>query len=163
LRAGKGVLSANQLTFRLWFHLQERKTVREVVDEQVASTQYPKSPDEAVGEFLDFTRNWAQFTLPRVIRATDDIARNVFEQVGLPAGNFSSYAAIVEGLFRPATFGALQEFGAPLPMLDRLQGDRSLDFDKPLAEVMDMLRWKLAKNSLQIEEFEAQLLEHALQ
>ena len=146
-----GVASGSQLAFKISKLRQTPDIRRRILDELTPGTWAADSVDEAVERVLEFERTWASFELPRVLRAFSDVRKHVLGG----SGDYSFYAAQLENLFRPSFQVALEEFGVPLQVSDklaqRLQGLGSID--DALAAVRS-----LPVSSLDLDEFEAELL-----
>jgi hypothetical protein len=124
----KGRVTDRSLAARLNAVRRARGSVPELVEGQL---RYSESRDEAVEDVLFFNRNWLGHTFPRALMAIDRIQREVFEELGLPLGNYAFYANEVENLFIAPFVVTLEEYGLPVPVslkLERLglRGD-SLD------------------------------------
>jgi hypothetical protein len=100
---------------------------------------------------LEFERTWASFELPRVLRAFSDIRRHVIGGTG----DYSFFASQLENLFRPPFQIALEEFGVPLQVSDKLSRTlRGLEsIDEALAAVK-----ALRVDSLDLDQFEKELV-----
>jgi len=93
----------------------------ERVRQELRPGQYAaKNPDEAVERVLDFERTWASFELPRYLMAVSRIQKAVFDPLGLPYGDYSIFASQVECLFKNPVVAALDEYGIPLQLGERL-------------------------------------------
>ena len=79
-----------------------------------------KSTDEAVERVLQFDRSWAAFEFPRLIMALSSIQKDVLSRIGLRSGDYSRYAALAESLFLPPVVAALDEYGIPIPLGQKL-------------------------------------------
>ena len=100
---------------------------------------------------MEFERTWATFELPRVLRAFSDIRRHF---VG-GSGDYTFFAGKLENLFRPPFQVALEEFGLPLQVSDKLgQTLRDMEsIDEALAAVK-----ALRVDSLDLDQFEQELV-----
>jgi hypothetical protein len=115
-----GVFSAKQLTMKVW-QLQRTPSVpRRVLDELKPSQYAAKSADEAVERVLSFDRNWASFEMPRYLMALWRIQMHVFPKRGIKPGNYSVYAKRLESLFRAPVLSALDEYGIPPTIGEKL-------------------------------------------
>lgn len=154
----QGVFSGSQLAFKTWQLYQTTNTAKRVLAELVPSKYAAKTPDEAVERVLQFERNWAGFELPRLLRALSSIQQHVLSERGLPAGDYSAFAAQAESLFRAPVVAALDEYGIPLQLGERLQNllRTKDDLDVALAAIksFDVSRLRLGA-------FEAELLADA--
>ncbi len=59
----------------------------------------------------------AEYTFPQVLRALNDVVDAV---AGEGPANYRVYAAELQNFFLPGELRALDEFGAPLPLVQRL-------------------------------------------
>jgi hypothetical protein len=116
-----GVFSGGQLAFKINNLYNERISSRRVKAELNSGQYAAKTADEAVERVLDFERTWAGFQLPRLLMAVSSIQTHVLSQRGLPCGNYSAYATQVECLFRTPVVAALDEYGIPLQVAEKLQ------------------------------------------
>lgn len=146
----QGVFSAKQLAFKV-FKLQKTPDIKErILDELTPGPYEASSVDEAVERVFEFDRSWASFELPRMLRAFSDIRKHVHGG----SGDYSFFAGQLENLFRPSFQVALEEFGVPLQVSDKLtpilKGMKSID---------DALQ---ALNQLPIEKFKLDAFEREL-
>jgi len=121
-----GVYSAKQLSFRI-DRLRKARSVRKLILNELAQQDSPDA-DAAVEDVLDFVRTWASFHFPRYLMALDRIQREIFEPWTGVAGNYSAYAASVENLFSSSGLVALDEYGIPLQVAEKISanlGDHS--------------------------------------
>ena len=120
-------------------------------------TEYKESPvknrqkSKVVGVF-DFDRNLATFEIPRVLRAFSDIRSHVHGG----SGNYYFFAGQLENLFRPSFQIALEEFGLPLQVSDKIRSkiSNSGSLDDALNEIR-----QLQIPKLELSTFESTLLE----
>ena len=70
---------------------------------------------------LQFERNWAGFELPKLLMAASRIQQEVLLRKGLPAGDYTAFASQTESLFRAPVIAALDEYGVPMPVAEKLQ------------------------------------------
>lgn len=83
--------------------------------------------DDAVEDVLEFTRNWAGFHFPRLLMVVDRIQRVVLTRRNITPGNYAFYASLVENLFLPRNTSALEEYGIPVQVSERLAQFVNLD------------------------------------
>jgi hypothetical protein len=142
-----GVFSGSQLAHKTWQLWQTRNAARRVLDELTPGKYAARSPDEAVERVLQFERNWAGFELPRCLRALSRIQAYVLQQKGLPQGDYSSFASQAESLFRSPVVAALDEYGIPLQVAEKLQAHlrSTTDLDVALKQLnsLDLRRVRL--------------------
>jgi hypothetical protein len=115
-----GVFSAKQLTLKTWQLYRTASTSARVLAELKTGQWAAKTPDEAVERVLQFERNWAGFELPRLLLATSRIQQEVLTAAQLPCGDYSVFASSVESLFRTPVIAALDEYGIPLMVAEKL-------------------------------------------
>jgi hypothetical protein len=143
-----GVFSGSQLAHKTWQLWQTRSTIRRVLDEMKPGQYAAKSADEAVERVLQFDRNWAGFELPRCLMTTSRIQAHVLRQLGLPQGDYSSFATQAESLFRSPIVAALDEYGIPLQVAEKLQAHlrSTTDLDAALQhlKMLDLNRIRLS-------------------
>jgi len=150
-RRQAGVFSGAQLALKISKLRDTPDIRRRILDELVPGKYAAETVDEAVERVLEFERTWASFELPRVLRAFSDIRTHV---VG-GSGDYSFFAGKLENLFRPPFQVALEEFGVPLQVSDKLT--RTLSgletIDMALAAVK-----ALRVDSLDLDQFEQELV-----
>lgn len=136
-RARSGVFSADQLTLKIW-NLRSTPSVKaRVLDELKPGKFQAESPDEAVERVLSFDRNWAGFEFPRLLIALSRIQDHVFSERFGRSGNYSFFAARVEQLFRNPALIALEEYGLPLQVGEKVAANLALseDLDSAIEQV----------------------------
>ncbi|MBI5762384.1 MAG: helicase [Planctomycetes bacterium] len=117
-----GVFSGDQLAFKASSLYRERASSAGRVRNELKPGKYSaKSPDEAVERVLDFDRSWAGFDLPRYLMAVSSIQAHVLAQRTLPIGDYAAYSAQVECLFKTPIIAALDEYGIPVQIAEKLQ------------------------------------------
>lgn len=139
-RANGGVFSANQLTFKVW-DLRQNPDVKSRILAELAPGQYQAgSADEAVERVLSFDRNWAGFEFPRLLMALWRIQAHVLDGKFGRSGNYSFFAARVEQLFRNPALVALEEYGLPLQIGEKIGRHVALsdDLDAATAQIRDV-------------------------
>lgn len=115
--------------------LSQRDSMREMIRAQLPYNN--NDADQSVRAALDFLRLWATFHFPRLLRVLNTTAKEVFGRLGLPVGDYTAYATLVENLFLDPALIALEEYGVPLPLarkLHRVLGNER-NFDKLLERV----------------------------
>lgn len=114
-----GVSSGKQLTYLMWRFMTAR-SVRQAIRTELEK-ETVDSADEAVERVLDFTRYWASYTFPNYLRALNTIQEAVFTDLELPAGNYQYLASQIENHFLDPAIYALDEYGIPFEIGERLQ------------------------------------------
>lgn len=128
-----GVYSASQLAFKL-SSLQRNQSIKARIADELKPGKYAaKDPDEAVERILEFDRNWAGFTFPKLLMALDSIQKSVLTSKIGRSGDYSFFAAKVESLFRKSSLIALEEFGLPLQVAEKIDARINIADDIDLA------------------------------
>ncbi|MBS8239748.1 MAG: helicase-related protein [Marinobacter sp.] len=156
-RGKSGVFSGPQLTFKAW-DLMKGKSIRERVENELIPGQYAaKSANEAVERIFSFDRNWAGFELPRLLMALSTIQDHVFTARFSHSGDYSYFAHQLECLFRNPSVVAMEEYGLPIQIGEKLTKALSLSDD--LDEALDQVR-KLEPSQLTfLSRFERDMLQ----
>lgn len=113
-----GVFSGKQLAFRI-DRLRKARSVRSLILKELSSQESPDA-DAAVEDVLDFVRTWASFHFPRYLMAIDRIQREIYLPWMGGAGDYSAYAANVENLFSSSGLVALDEYGVPIQIAEKI-------------------------------------------
>jgi hypothetical protein len=92
------------------------------------------------------------------LRALDRIQAEVFGRLGYAQGDYSAYAARVEGLFLESPLVALDEYGVPPELAEKLRYRLKPDGD--LDGVLSRLK-ELDATELGLNAFEAELVAYA--
>jgi len=116
-----GVSSGKQLAFKI-DRLRRARSIKKLILQELALQESPDA-DDAVEDVLDFVRTWAGFHFPRYLMALDRIQREVFLPWIGAAGDYAAYAAGVENLFSSSGLVALDEFGVPLQVAEKISGN----------------------------------------
>lgn len=146
-----GVRSGAQLARNVW-NLKFTPDIRRRILAELQPSQWAaKTVDDAVERVLEFDRTWASFELPRILRAFSDVRHHVLGG----AGDYSYFASQLENLFRKPFQVALEEFGVPLQVSDKIApvmlGLTSID------AVIEMIR-KMPTDQFGLDAFEQELL-----
>ena len=124
------MVSASQLAY-LINSLRNRATTRQMIEDQITNPRHPTVPDVAATKVLDFIRLWATFHFPRLLRAINNIQRDVLSRESRKTGSYDFYASQVESLFLNPAVTAIEEFGIPIEIGRKLSslfsGERNLD------------------------------------
>lgn len=132
-RSKGGVFSYKQLAFKIW-QLRRVESSSERVRQELRPGKYAaKTPDEAVERVLQFERVWAGFEFPRYLMALSRIQEHVLDSLGLPTGDYSYFASRVECFFKNPVVAALDEYGIPLQVAERIQSVLGTTDDLDLA------------------------------
>jgi hypothetical protein len=145
-----GVASGRQLAFKL-----QRLASMGPSPELIKSLGQDREADDAVEEALDFIRQWAGFRFPRLLSALDLIQREVIGAHRLPTGDYSAWAVRVENLFLEPPLIALDEYGIPPQVAQKIQA--RLRRGETLDEILEALK-ALPIESLPLTPFERDLI-----
>ncbi|HEX5308684.1 MAG TPA: DEAD/DEAH box helicase [Solirubrobacteraceae bacterium] len=142
-----------QLTRQL-MNFSIQGSAKALIDEAVAK-QPNADIDSLVKDVCYFVRNIAGYVFPVRLRALDRIQEEVFTKIGRQPGNYASYVARVEGLFLDVPLVALDEYGVPPELAQKLRAElrRAGDLDAVLK--------RLDPKNLSVTPFEAELLRYA--
>ena len=112
-------------------------------------------PNKAVEGVLEFVRYWASFHFPRYLACVDRVQKWVFQRERMQAGDYGYFGGQVENLFLDPTLLALEEYGMPLQVAEKIE--QQLRPDGDLDGVLERVR-SLDVNSLDLDEFECELV-----
>ncbi len=153
-----GVFTARQLAFKIW-QLNRVKATRDRIRQELQPGEHgAKSADEAVERVLQFERTWAGFEFPRLLMALSRIQSHVLGAMNLPTGDYSYFAMRVESLFRSPVVAALDEYGIPLQVAEKIT--RLLNTEDDLDLALSNLK-SIDLSSLDLGPFERELLADA--
>jgi hypothetical protein len=134
--------SASMMTLWVWKLYASRNVPRfrkEMISNQIGRNT---SPDDAVENVLSFLRGWASFNYPKYLIALDELTNHVLLSRGLKPCNYIPFAATIEHLFQPNSFSALEEYGLPTEISEKLLNGRLFSKDDSLDVVVNNLRDK---------------------
>lgn len=146
-----GVSSGVQLAVKV-SQLRSGNSIRYRIDQELMQpiAYRARSVDEAVERVLEFDRSWASFELPKLLRAFSAVRHEVIGG----AGDYTFFINELENLFLGPYHMALEEFGLPVQVTDKLK--ETLDGADSLDVVLDRLR-ALDANEQDLDDFERQL------
>jgi hypothetical protein len=137
------IYSAKMMTWWIW-ELYKSQNVprfrRKMIDIQINNERKPISPDDAVESVLAFIRGWASFNYPKYLIALNELANHVLLSRGLRPCNYIPFAATIEHLFQPSSFSALEEYGLPTEISEKLLNGKLFNKDDRLDVVVYNLR-----------------------
>lgn len=132
--------SASMMTLWVWKLYAYRSVPRfrrEMIANQISRDT---SPDEAVENVLAFLRGWASFNYPKYLIALNDVVNHVLQLRGLSPCNYMPFAMTIEHLFQPTSFSALEEYGLPTEISEKLLNGKLFTKDDGLDVVVNNLR-----------------------
>lgn len=156
LRAGprSGVKTGRQLAFLVSL-LRQNRSATGFLRARLRDVAAEKA-DDAVEDALEFLRNWAAFRFPRALMALETIQAEVFARLGRRAGSYGHFASVVENLMTTPALAALDEYGLPPQVVEKLRPH--LRADGSLDAVLDDLR-RLDGSVSALEPFEKWMLQ----
>ena len=153
-RSSDGVRSVKQLTFRIWAYKMDPSYSSQVL--KSIDGKAGDEADEALEEFLEFVRQWVTFRTPRLLMAMDRIQKEVLSRCNAKAGNYAFFSSQLESLFMNPVATALEEYGVPLQLADRLIP--KIGNPKTLDDALDSLRQRTVTSFKELTAFEADLI-----
>lgn len=149
-----GVSSFRQLAMKIR-KLRGRPSLKSLIEQELMNPKNIKDVNEKIDEVLDFRRVWAAFKFPKHLMTVDRIQRNVLSKRKVKPGDYSYFATAVEHWFYDPTLVALEEYGLPIQISERLEDE--IRPEGNLDEVIGRLR-SLNAVSLRLAPFELQVL-----
>ncbi|MEB3504163.1 hypothetical protein ROV62_09415 [Pasteurella multocida] len=113
------IKSGKQLAFKI--NQLRNCSIEEIIEAEINNTRYPKTPDDAVENTLNFVRQWAQFYFPRFAMAVCRIQNAIADKLGIEKADYSFFCGQVENLFLDPALVALDEYGMPLALAQKLE------------------------------------------
>jgi hypothetical protein len=132
--------SASMMTLWVWKLYASRSVSRFRREMIVNQIERNTTPDEAVENVLAFLRGWASFNYPKYLIALNDVANHVLLLKGLRPCNYLPFAMTLEHLFQPSSFSALEEYGLPTEISEKLLNQQVFKKDDSLDVVVNSLR-----------------------
>ncbi len=157
-RMRSGVASGRQLAFRIDRFRRSGSAGSFLKGE--LSTRGEKPADDIVEDAIDFLRSWANFAFPRFLMVVDGIQRAVFSKLGRRPGDYGFFSAQIQNWFLDPAIMALDEYGIPTQLGQRL--DRYLRPEGDLDAALDRLR-ALNIERLPFSDFERSLIRDAVE
>lgn len=159
-RSGKsGVFSAEQLAFKT-FSLMQKSSIRIRMEAELKPGQYAaQTVDEAMERVFEFDRNWAGFELPRLLMAVSRIQNFVFQKRFGFSGDYSFFASQLECLFRNPVALALDEYGLPMQISEKIE--RIVSFSDDLEEVIAKIK-RIPDKELGLLAFELSIFKYVI-
>ncbi|MEK6985192.1 MAG: DEAD/DEAH box helicase [Candidatus Thermoplasmatota archaeon] len=117
------------------------------------------SPDEIIENALDQYRTWLTLRFPRFLRVLDGLQREVARFQGRSSGDYRFFASKFESFFLPPGIFALDEYGVPVQLAERLvpylSGGENVD------DVLNQLR-TMNVDAMKLHPAEKEMLNHAI-
>lgn len=77
--------------------------------------------DEIIKSIFSLQKNWLQYRAPKWINVVDSLQKYATKQLGLPSGDYSYVAEMIENSFIPSNFRILLEYGIPQTTINKIQ------------------------------------------
>ena len=154
-RRRAGVSSGSQLAYKI-NHFRQTGSASALLKAELSTVQEPA--DDVVENTIEFLRSWANFEFPRLLMTLDRIQADVFNRLGRKPGNYAYYAGQVENWFVGPAIMALDEYGIPVQVGQKLHS--ILDLNGDLDETLTRLR-TLDPTSIPLHPFEKELIRDA--
>lgn len=115
-RSYSDIYSGKQLVFKLnqLNHNQLKEIILNEINQGIEA-------DDAIENTLNFIRQWAQFHFPRFAMAVSRIQNELAERLRLEKSDYSFFCVQVENLFKDPALIALDEYGLPLPLAEKIE------------------------------------------
>ena len=154
-RRGKaGVFSADQLAYKT-SSLMHNPSIRIRMEAELTPGPYAaETVDEAMERVFEFDRNWAGFELPRLVMAVSRIQDVIFQKKFKISGDYSYFASQLECLFRNPVTLALDEFGLPMQISEKI--DKAIGFSDDIDQALAQLK-KVSVERIGLHGFEQML------
>lgn len=151
------VNSGKHLAFKI-DNFRKRGSVRALIRDALNKAAEDKSPDDTVEDTIEFLRYWANVNFPRWLTCVDRIQSHVFRSLRLQPGNYTFYAGYIENWMLDPAIMALDEYGVPVQVGQKLQSRLRPDgdLDRAIARLKS-----LRVSELGLSDFEAALLADA--
>ncbi len=150
-----GVFSFSQLAYKSRA-LMQNPDIKNRINIELQPGQYAaKSVDEAVERVFEFDRNWAGFELPRLLMALSRIQNYIFDRRLNAVGDYSVFATKLETLFRNSISIALEEFGLPIQLSEKIR--KLVHLGDEIDGAIQILK-NIDVEGLKLKPFEKQLL-----
>lgn len=149
-RTATKVKSGKQLAFLLNKSLAFRS-----LEEWVEQDGGAGDVDSKIEDALGFIRQWPQYRAPKLFGALNRIQSEIFTRLGMHPGNYDYYMAVLESLGRSPVIMALDEYGIPFQLGERLW--KALDSPDDLDMALERIR-SVKVEELNLTEFEKRLI-----
>lgn len=150
-----GVISGPQLAFRI----ERLRQSGGGVGLLQKAIQDSATPGDVVESTIEFLRYWANFNFPKYLLAVDRVQRSTLTKLGRAPGNYAYFTGLVENWFLDPAIMALDEYGVPIQVGQKLQ--TVLQPGGNLDVAIARLR-SLNVSQLQLTSFEKELVKDAI-
>jgi hypothetical protein len=84
-------------------------------------TEMQERTDNIIEDMFALQKNWLQYRAPKWINVVDSLQKYATEKLGLPSGDYSYVAEMIENEFVQSNFRILLEFGIPKSAVQKIQ------------------------------------------
>ena len=147
-------MEINKLTFRINQYRMQASFSRQV--KAAVSGNAGDDADESLESFLEFARQWVSFKAPRLMGAVGFIQAEVLARLGIRPGDYAFFCGQPESLFMNPVITALEEYGVPLQLGERLIP--ILGHPETLDGALNALAKRRARDIPTLSTFERQLI-----
>lgn len=114
------VSSGRQLAFRI-DNFRRQGSVKALIRDAIGKAGEGASPDDTVEDTIEFLRYWANVNFPRWLSCVDRVQDHVFRSLRHQPGSYSFYAGYIENWMLDPAIMALDEYGVPVQVGQKLQ------------------------------------------
>jgi hypothetical protein len=137
-RMRSGVASGRQMAYKIDRFRRSQSLSAYLHSELTQRAE--ESADEVMEDTIDFLRSWANFAFPRYLLVVDRIQKAVFAKLKRPFGDYGFFAGQVENWFIDPALMALDEYGIPVQVSQKLAQELQPqgDLDSVLQRLRDI-------------------------
>lgn len=84
-------------------------------------SEMQRKTDNIIERIFALQKNWVQYRAPKWINVVDSLQKYATEKLGLPSGDYSYLAEMIENEFVQSNFRILLEFGIPKSAVQKIQ------------------------------------------
>lgn len=144
-----GIANGRQLAKKLT-NLSKRPTFKEKIYNEMHQGQYSAGDvTEAIDKIMIFEKHWCEYTLGLYLSTMDSIQKYIFQKNNIKYGSYASYISAVECLFSNPLFQALEEFGLPYQISEKIsyifKGLNDIDIAISKIKKLDVTQCNLSK------------------
>lgn len=131
-----GVFTPAQLAFKI-DNFRRKKDISSFIEDSI-ERNYEKDIQDSIENSFAFIRNHLTYNAPKYFLAVNDIQNEIFGRLGLAVGDYTLFIGQMESLYLPSPMAALEEYGLPLPLSQRIFEGRKVPDE--LDEAIQVLR-----------------------
>lgn len=165
-RMGGGCVKSKRQLFYRVLNIVNRKEDRDLIQSEYdfwspRNAEY--EIDDAVQSVFDFKRNLIGYNLPKIILAINDVQRLIFSRFNYRCGDYAAFAHSLEAMFLPPSIVALEEFGIPTRVAQKIYQISNVGEDATVDLILEQVRSHPGLYISKFEKFEKTLLNRAIQ